>query len=249
MRGYFSPDARGVVDGQHVLSGVAVDRQLAVWASDFRAVFLSCCHHAAAEQLRDFAVVELYNADCVVTVVVFAELRRDSRDADGTHGFDVGVFPEKPECEIDVVDGAVDEDAAGELGVLDEKARGVELVAGLRAEDAGDADVAGGDLGEGVAVGGVEAAREAAHYFLVGVCEEGLLVGSDDSLGEVNACAEWLFTQDVEAALDGFDGLFSVHRRGRSDDHGFEVLLAVEHVVEGKVGADAGEFFSRPLEL
>jgi len=63
------------------------------------------------------------------------------------------------------MDGAVDEDPAGELRVCDEETAGVELVACLAAEDAGSADCAGARLLEGVAVGSVETAGEAAHYF------------------------------------------------------------------------------------
>ena len=81
------------------------------------------------------------------------------------------------------MDAAVDEDAAGVLGVGDEEAGRVELVAGLGAEDDGAADGAGAGFGEGVAVGGVEAATEAAEDFLGGVRGEGGAVGGADGLG------------------------------------------------------------------
>lgn len=76
------------------------------------------------------------------------------------------------------MDGAVDEYPAGELGVGDEEAARVQLVAGLAAHYGGCAQCTGGHFGVCVAVGGVEAAREAAHYFEVwffGRCvEDGL---------------------------------------------------------------------------
>lgn len=81
------------------------------------------------------------------------------------------------------MDGAVDEDTTGELGVFDEETRGVELVAGLGAEDAGGADQAVVHLVEGVTVGGVEAAGETAHDFLVGELLNGFIFGVDDGLG------------------------------------------------------------------
>lgn len=147
------------------------------------------------------------------------------------------------------MDGAVDEDPAGELCVFDEEAGRIEFVAGLRAEDTGDAYGTSGDFVGGVTVRGVEAAGEGAHDFLVGIGEEGLLVGGDDGLGEVDACAQGFLAEYVEAALDGFDGLFGVHGGGGGDDHGFEVIFGVEHLVEGEVGADTGEFALSPLEF
>ena len=58
-------------------------------------------------------------------------------DAGGYDGLDEGVLAEEPEGQVDVVDGAVDEDAAGELGVGYEDAARVELVACLAPEDGG----------------------------------------------------------------------------------------------------------------
>ena len=72
---------------------------------------------------------------------------------------------EEPECEVNVMDAAVHEDAAGVFCVFDEKPRGVEFIACLAAEDGGGAVEAGGDFGVGGEVGGVGAAGEAAHYF------------------------------------------------------------------------------------
>ena len=72
---------------------------------------------------------------------------------------------EEPEREVDVMDGTVDEDAAVALRVRDEEARLVEEVAGVASHQVGRANGAGFDFGMGVAVGGVEAAREAGHDF------------------------------------------------------------------------------------
>lgn len=80
------------------------------------------------------------------------------------------------------MDGAVDEDAAGELGVLHKEARRVELVAGLRAEHGGAADEALAHLLVRIAVRGVKAPREAAHDFLVGELFLGFAVCGYDGL-------------------------------------------------------------------
>lgn len=53
------------------------------------------------------------------------------------------------------------------LGVGDEEAGGVELVAGLGAENAGSADLTGGDFAVSGAVGGVETAGKTTDYFEV----------------------------------------------------------------------------------
>ena len=81
------------------------------------------------------------------------------------------------------MDGAVDEDTARELSVFDEEARGVELVAGLGAEDAGGPDQAVIHLVEGITVGSVEAAGETTHDFLVGELLNRFIVGVNDGLG------------------------------------------------------------------
>ena len=93
------------------------------------------------------------------------------------------------------MDATVYKYAAGELGIGDEEAGGVELVAGLGAYDAGGADCAGGGFGVGVAVGRVEAAGEAAHYFEVGVKGGGV----DDGLGlqDHSSAAKFDFLETV----------------------------------------------------
>ena len=99
--------------------------------------------------------------------MVFAQARLHGCDAGGHDGFYEGVLAEEPEGEVDVVDGAVDEDAAGELGVGYEEAARVEFVACLAPEDGWAPDEPGVHFVPGVSVGGVEAAGEAAHDFQV----------------------------------------------------------------------------------
>lgn len=133
----------------------------------------------------DLAAVEFddADADAVVAVVVSPQLGVHGGDADRRHALDRRVLAEEPQRGIDVVDGAVDEDAAGELGVGDEEAGRVELVAGLGAEDGGAPDQAGAHFGVRVAVGGVEAAGEAADDFLGGVLLLRSSIGGADRLG------------------------------------------------------------------
>ena len=96
---------------------------------------------------------------------MFAQVGLHGCDAGRYDGFDKRVLAEEPQAKVDVVDGAVDEDAAGEFGVGDEEAAWVELVACLASEDGGAADEPGVGFVPGVAVGGVEAAGESAHDF------------------------------------------------------------------------------------
>ncbi len=109
--------------------------------------------------------MELDDPNGVIVVVVFTKIGLDGGDAVGGNALGHDVIAEEPEGEIDVVDGHVDEDAAGPCSVLDEEAGGVVFIAGLAADDAGSADHALVALVEGVPVGLVEPARESTHDF------------------------------------------------------------------------------------
>lgn len=164
MLGDLLPDAGLVVHMHMVQRGLRVHRQLPFRPDNLGGILLAGSHHARSVKVRDLAVVELHQADRVVAVVVLAQVRLDGGDAHGGHGLDLAVLAEEPEREVDVVDRAVDEDPAGELRVRDEEAGRVELVAGLAAHHGRRADRPGLHFAEGVAVGGVEAPREPAHY-------------------------------------------------------------------------------------
>lgn len=62
--------------------------------------------------------MEFHDADAVVDVLVLGEVGESCVDSDGCDAFDDAVCAEVPECEVDVVDVGVDEDSAGEFGVL-----------------------------------------------------------------------------------------------------------------------------------
>ena len=193
IRRDFPPYTRRLVDMDQIRHRLGVDGEFALGANDLSTVILAGGHHARAVEIGDAAAVELDDADGVVAVVVFPQLGLHGRDAGADDALDDAVLAEEPQGEIDVVDGAVDEDAAAEFGVGDEEARGVEHVAGLGAEDGGAPDEARVHFGPGVAVGGVEAAGEAAHDFEVGF----LFGGVDDGLGlfcgERGRRVSWVF--------------------------------------------------------
>lgn len=81
------------------------------------------------------------------------------------------------------MDRAVDKDATTKLGICNKKSRGIQLVAGLGAEDRGRTDVAVRQAAVGITIRGVEAARETTDDFLGREFLDGLLIGSDDGLG------------------------------------------------------------------
>lgn len=62
--------------------------------------------------------MEFHDADAVVDVLVLGEVGESCVDSDGCDAFDDAVCAEVPEGEVNVVDVGVDEDSAGEFGVL-----------------------------------------------------------------------------------------------------------------------------------
>ena len=127
--------------------------------------------------------IKLNNPNRIITVVMLPQIRLHSRDSNGRNRLDPTVLAKEPKRKVDIVNRAVDKDTPGELGIRHEEAAGIELVAGLRAEDGWGADVAVCHALVGVAVGGVEAAGEAADYFLGWVVLLGFAVGVDYGLG------------------------------------------------------------------
>ena len=179
VRRDLAPNARRLAQLHQIHDRIRINADLPLGANDFRHVVLTGRHHAGRVKTRDLAAPELDDADAVVDVAVLAQVRLHGGDAEGSDRLDDRVLAEEPQGQVDVVDVAVDEDAAAELGVGDEEAGRVQLVAGLRAEDGGAADRACVASAPGVAVGGVEAAGEAAEDFEVRFCFRGV----DDGLG------------------------------------------------------------------
>ena len=89
MGRHLSSDPRAIVDRQHVFRRLAINRQLATRTRDLSAVLLTRGHHAAAEKLRDLAVVEVHDAGRVVLIIVLAQLRADGSNPDGRDGLDL----------------------------------------------------------------------------------------------------------------------------------------------------------------
>ena len=74
--------------------------------------------------------MEFHDPDAIVDVIRLGKFRVMLESADGEAGFWGGVVQET-EREVDVVDGAVDEDAAVAFGVGDEEACFVQEIAGV----------------------------------------------------------------------------------------------------------------------
>lgn len=146
-------------------------------------IFLSSSHHSGTKQLCNLASIKLDETQSIVAIVVLSQARFDSRDANGSHALDATILSEEPQGQIDIVDRTVHKDAAGELCVFDKEPSRVELVARLASKHGRDADQSGAHLIVGVAVRGVEAAREPADDFLGRVSVEGGIVGVDYGLG------------------------------------------------------------------
>jgi hypothetical protein len=135
----------------------------------------------------DWTYIKLNNANRIITVIMLPQIRLHSRDSNSRNRLDTTVLAKEPKRKVDIVNRAVDKDTPGELGIRHEEAAGIELVAGLRAEDGWGADVTVRHAPVGVAVGGVEAAGEAADYFLGWVVLLGFAVGVDYGLGLIMA--------------------------------------------------------------
>lgn len=88
--------------------------------------------------------VEFNDPKSIIPIIMFPQIRLHSRDPNRRHALDLRLLSKKPQRQVDVVNGAVDEDPARELGVGDEESRRVQLVACLRAEGGGGPDVSAG---------------------------------------------------------------------------------------------------------
>lgn len=128
-------DTGRLVQVDKVQLGLGVDSDLAVGTEDLGGVLLTSSHHARAVQLSDLATVELDDTESVVTVVVLAQIRLHGGDTNSCDALDLDVLAEEPKSQVNIVDGAVDEDTTGEFGVGNEETTWVELVTSLGAED------------------------------------------------------------------------------------------------------------------
>ena len=113
---------------------------------------------------------------------MLAEIGLHGSNTNCSHALHLAVFAEEPKSKVDVVDRAVDEDTTGEFSVGNEEPTGVELVAGLRAEDRWSTDVTVDGATVSIAIGGIEATGETADDFLVGEFLDRGIIGVDDGL-------------------------------------------------------------------
>lgn len=135
VTGDLATDTRGLVDLDEVGLRVGVDGNLALCADDLGHVVLTRSHHAARVEVGNLAAPELDDTDSIVDVAELAELRTDGGDARGDNRLGLTVLAKVPEGEVNVVDVAVDKDAAAKLGVADPKVGRVKPVARLGAKD------------------------------------------------------------------------------------------------------------------
>lgn len=96
--------------------------------------------------------IKFNSPNSVVAVIVFPQLRLDGRNSNSRDTLDNTVFAKKPQREVNIVNGAVDKDTTAELGIGNEETRWVKLIACLRPEYRGSADVSIGDSLTGITV-------------------------------------------------------------------------------------------------
>jgi len=148
-----------------IIQGIQIQCEFAFHADNFSKVFLPRSHHPNRINIQNPSIPDLHDSHRIILVFTLAKLGLHRRNARRAHTDDRALAVET-EREVDVDNGAVNEDAAREVGVR-KILMGRVFVACLAAEDKGPADEAGGAFVAGVAVGGVGAAGEAARDFEV----------------------------------------------------------------------------------
>lgn len=151
---------------------ISIDRQLPFCTDDLGHVMLTSCHDPATIKVCNLASPELDDTNTIVHVLVFAKIRLDGSNSYCIRALDNTILAKVPEREIDIVNVAINKDAAGELCILDKETRRVELITGLRSEDRGSSYGSVVHPVPRIAVGGVKSPRKATHDF-----EVRLLVG------------------------------------------------------------------------
>lgn len=144
-----------------------VHHDLALGARDLRADVVAMSLGPRAVEVGDLAAPVLDDADAIVDVLQGSQLGVVLERADGVGRLRHEVLAHVEEREVDVVNAAVDEDAAVAGGVAHEEARVIEQIAGLGAHDERRPDAL--KLLLRGAVRGVEAAGVARHDFQFGV--------------------------------------------------------------------------------
>ena len=151
---------------------------------------------------------------------------------------------EKPAGEIDVVDAAVEEDAAAGRCEAHEKTGRIVHVEVLRAHQERRADEPGLHLGVGVAVARIEAPAVADHHLELRVLRG---FGLDTpAFREVEG--QGFFAEHMLACLQAGDDVAGMKRSRRDQEHGVDVVLR-EHRLVVRVEVPQPERISRPVEL
>lgn len=153
-----------VAEHDVVRSRRQVDLDLALRAGDFGADVVSVRLCSGGEVVPDLSAVVLYHADAVVHVVRLCKLRVVLQRADGIAALGLGVV-QKPQRQVDVVDGAVDKNAAVAFRIRRKETGFVQQVSRLAADHVRVSDGPGFDLVVCVSVRCVEPPGEPGHHF------------------------------------------------------------------------------------
>ena len=135
------------------------------------------------------------------------DLERQGEDAaaDGADGNGL-CAPEHPPDEVDVVDAAVEEDAARGRREADEKPAGVDRVFGDAADGEDLSEFARLDPAPGLRIGRIEPAHEADHHDLAWALGR----DGDDVVTVRRVERQGLFAEDVLSGANGSDRLIGV---------------------------------------
>ena len=151
-----------------------------------------------------------------------------------TAAIEDGGAAEHPPDEVDVVNAAVEEDAAGSRREADEEAVRVDGVFGDATNGEHLAELACIDKAFGLGVGGIEPPHEADHHDLSGT--SGRFRDGAVAIGGIER--QRFLAEHMLAGPDAVDHLVGVQRGRRHQPHGVEIAMS-EQLRQARIGRDA----------
>ncbi|ABA49379.1 hypothetical protein BURPS1710b_1837 [Burkholderia pseudomallei 1710b] len=236
-------DARRIIDLDAVRARVAADRERARRADHFGVRVVAVRHRARRIEHREPAAFELADRDAVVDVAARAQPLVQRDRARRVHARRAR-RAEQPSCDVDVVHGAIEEDAARARREAHEKALGIVPVAGLRAHEERPADLARRDARVRVAIARIEAAHETDRRDEM---RPRARLG-EHPLAFAEIERQRFLAEHVLARAQRGDDLVRVQRRRRDEPERVELGIGRERV-EILVDARHGERLARPRAL